>query len=660
MLNSLDLLVIGLSLALLLYGSARKIARWRVGEPESRGGDRGRRFAAMFASVVGHDRILEEPLPGWMHFFLFFGFLVPFLFVVFAQARMVPISPGGAAGISLVLDLIGGCALVGLGIAFVRRYIKKTDRLDERGREDFILLVWLAFIFVSGFVVEGLRLAVTTPSGYAWYAPIGSFFGINFVQFGPEKCGAAIRWAWRIHFYSVILIIATIPYTKLFHVISGTLNNYFRSDQPKGVVSLLDIENSETFGVAHVHQFTWKQLMDSDACIRCGRCQDNCPAYLTDKPLTPKQLVQDIRQCLYDKAETIKQCKAAGEDITWGLPDEEKTLIGGYLTEEQIWSCTTCRACMEGCPMYVEHIDKVVDLRRNLVLMESSFPAEVQTVFKNFENNSNPWGIGWADRANWAKDLGVTTMAENSDVELLLWVGCSGSFDDRYKKVTTAFVKVLQAAGVSFSILGTEEKCCGDSARKMGNEYLYQMLAMENIETMNGYGVKNIVVMCPHGYNTLKKDYKQLGGDYNVMHHTEYLARLLDEGRLRLSRPLAARVVYHDSCYLGRYNDIYSAPRRIIQEMPGLELVEMDRHHKRGFCCGAGGGRMWMEETLGTKINDNRAAQALEKDPEIAVTACPFCMVMFEDGMKFHNREEDVKVKDVVELVAGALEVGDA
>jgi Fe-S oxidoreductase len=371
-------------------------------------------------------------------------------------------------------------------------------------------------------------------------------------------------------------------------------------------------------------------------------------------------MVQDIRQCLYDKAPAIKQCQAAGEDISWGLPDDEKLLIGGYLTEDQIWSCTTCRACMEVCPMYVEHIDKVVDLRRNLVLMESSFPSEVQTVFKNFENNSNPWGIGWADRANWAQDLGVTTMAENSDVELLLWVGCSGSFDDRYKKVTTAFVKVLQAAGVSFSILGTEEKCCGDSARKMGNEYLYQMLAMENIETMNGYGVKNIVVMCPHGYNTLKKDYKQLGGDYNVMHHTEYLARLLDEGRLRLSRPLAARVVYHDSCYLGRYNDIYSAPRRIIQEMPGLELVEMDRHHKRGFCCGAGGGRMWMEETLGTKINDNRAAQALEKDPEIAVTACPFCMVMFEDGMKFHNREEDVKVKDVVELVADALEVGDA
>ncbi len=660
MLNSIDLLVIGLSLVLLLYGSARKVARWRVGEPEKRQGSAARRFAAMFGSVVGHERILEEAWPGWMHFFLFFGFMVPFVFVVFVQAHLPVLAPAAAGGISLILDTIGGLAIVGLLMAFFRRYWLKPERLDERGSEDLVLLVWLLFIFISGFMVEGLRLAVVYPGGISWTAPLGSLFGFIFSHLGTESCAAAIGTVWRIHFYAILLLIGTMPYTKLFHLISGILNHYWRSDQPKGVVSLLDIENSETFGVAHVHQFTWKQLMDSDACIRCGRCQDNCPAYLTDKPLTPKQLVQDIRQCLYDKADIIRKCKASGEDITWGLPDEEKPLIGGYLSEDQIWSCTTCRACMEVCPMYVEHIDKVVDLRRNLVLMESSFPSEVQTVFKNFENNSNPWGIGWADRGNWAKELGVTTMAENSDVELLLWVGCAGSFDDRYKKVSTAFVKVLQAAGVSFSILGPEEKCCGDSARKLGNEYLYQMLAMENIETMNGYGVKNIVVMCPHGYNTLKKDYKQLGGDYNVMHHTEYIAQLISEGRLKLKYPKAARAVYHDSCYLGRYNEVYEAPRSVLREMSGIELVEMDRHHKRGFCCGAGGGRMWMEETLGSKINDARVAQALEKDPEVAVTACPFCMVMFEDGMKFHNREEDIKVKDVVELVAEALEVGDA
>ena len=501
-------------------------------------------------------------------------------------------------------------------------------------------------------------MAVTTPGG-TWFAPLGSLVSFVFAPFSTEIDAQAIRWVWRLHFYAIVLLIGTMPYTKLFHVISGILNNYYRSTEPKGVVSLLDIENSETFGVAHVHQFTWKQLMDSDACIRCGRCQDNCPAYLTDKPLTPKKMVQDIRQCLYDKSAAISKCKADGEDLTWGLPEEEKTLLGGYLTEDEVWACTTCRACMEVCPMYVEHVDKVVDLRRNLVLMESRFPEEVQTVFKNFENNSNPWGFGWADRANWAKDLGITTMAEKSDVEILLWIGCSGSFDDRYKKVSIALVKVLKAAGVSFSILGSEEKCCGDSARKMGNEYLYQMLAMENIETMNGYGVKNIVVMCPHGYNTLKKDYRQLGGDYKVMHHTEYLAQLLAEGRLDLKRPLAAKAVYHDSCYLGRYNEVYAQPRAVLKEIPGIELVEMERHHKRGFCCGAGGGRMWMEELLGTKINDNRVAQALEKEPEIAVTACPFCMVMFEDGLKFHNRENDVKVKDVVELVAEALEVGD-
>ncbi|MEA1923779.1 MAG: heterodisulfide reductase-related iron-sulfur binding cluster [Pseudomonadota bacterium] len=658
MLNSLDVLIIGLSLALLIYGCAGKIARWRVGEPEIREGNRGKRFAAMFASVVGHDRIMEEAWPGYMHLFLFFGFFTPFVFVVFAQLHIATLSPGAAGVISLVLDLIGALALVGLLMAYHRRYGVEPDRLDERGGEDSLILIWLLFIFVSGFVVEGLRLAVTTPEG-TWFAPIGSLIALALSPFSSEISAQTITWVWRLHFYAIILLIGTAPYTKLFHVIVGTLNNYYRSDKPKGVVSLLDIENSETFGVAHVHQFTWKQLMDSDACIRCGRCQDNCPAYLTDKPLTPKKMVQDIRDCLYDKSAIITKCKADGEDITWGLPDEEKVLCGGYLTENEIWACTTCRACMEVCPMYVEHIDKVVDLRRNLVLMESSFPAEVQLVFKNFENNSNPWGLGWADRGNWAKGLGVTTMAENSDVEYLLWVGCSGSFDDRYKKVTNSLVKVLKAAGVSFSILGKEEKCCGDSARKLGNEYLYQTLAMENIETLNGYGVKNIIVMCPHGYNTLKKDYQQLGGNFNVLHHTEFIAQLLAEGRLDLKRPLAAKAVYHDSCYLGRYNDVYAQPREILGEIPGMDLVEMDRSHKRGFCCGAGGGRMWMEEDIGTKINDNRVAQALEKEPEIAVTACPFCMVMFEDGLKFHNRENDVKVKDVVELVAEALEVGD-
>ena len=658
MLNSLDALVIGLSLVLLLYGSSRKIARWRLGEPELRRGNPGKRFAAMFASVVGHDRIMEEAWPGYMHILIFFGFFIPFVLVVFAQVQVVALAPAVAGGISLVLDAVGGLALVGLLLAIYRRYALEPDRLDERGNEDGLLLLWLLFIFVSGFVVEGLRLAITVPEG-TWFAPLGSLVALALKPFSAGFDGHTVGWVWRLHFYAVILLLGTMPYTKLFHVISGTLNNYYRSQSPKGVVTLLDVENSETFGVAHVHQFTWKQLMDSDACIRCGRCQDNCPAYLTDKPLTPKKMTQDIRQCLYDKAGQIAACKAREEDITWGLPDDEKPLLGVYLTEDEVWSCTTCRACMEVCPMYVEHVDKVVDLRRNLVLMESSFPAEVQTVFKNFENNSNPWGLGWADRGNWAKSLGVTTMAENPEVDYLLWVGCSGSFDDRYKKVTTSFVKVLKAAGVSFSILGSEEKCCGDSARKMGNEYLYQMLAMENIETMNAYGVRNILVMCPHGYNTLKKDYQQLGGHYHVLHHTEFIAQLLKEGRIRLKNSTAARVVYHDSCYLGRYNEVYEEPRAVLGELSGLELVEMDRHHKRGFCCGAGGGRMWMEETLGTKINDNRVAQALEKDPEIAVTACPFCMVMFEDGLKFHNRETDVKVKDVVELVAEALEVGD-
>lgn len=654
MLNSLDVLVLLFFAVVLIYGMARKWSIWKIGEQENRSGDRPQRFALMFSSVFGHDRLLEEGNPGFMHLFIFFGFLIPFLFVVFAQAFFFTLPPVAAGIVSFILDVVGTLALIGLGMAVYRRYVVKPDRLDERGSEDILLIVWLFFIFISGFMVEGLRLAVIAPHG-SIFAPVGSIFAWIFATLGAKFDATAIRWVWRFHFYAVIALIGTLPYTKLLHLVTGTLNNYYRSLKPKGVVSALDIENAESFGVAHVQQFTWKQLMDSDACIRCGRCQDNCPAFLTEKPLSPKKLVQDIKSCLYDKASVIKKLQAQGEDLTYGIPDDEKPLIGAYLTEDEIWSCTTCRACMEVCPMYVEQIDKVVDLRRNLVLMESSFPAEVQTVFKNMENNSNPWGIGWADRANWCKDLGVKTLAEDKDVEILLWVGCSGSFDDRYKKVATSFVKILQHAGVKFGILGTEEKCCGDSARKLGNEYLFQMLAMENIETMNGYGVKKIVVMCPHGYNTIKKDYQQFGGHYEVLHHTEYLQQLLLEGRLNLKKSLPVRVTYHDSCYLGRYNEIYQEPRAILNDISGLELVEMDRRLKRGFCCGAGGGRMWMEETLGKRINDERVAQALKKDPQIAVTACPFCMVMFEDGLKTHGREEDVKVYDIIEMVEKAL-----
>lgn len=654
MLNSLDVLVLLFFAAVLIYGIVRKWSIWKIGERENRSGDRSQRFALMFSSVFGHDRLLEEGNPGFMHLFIFFGFLIPFLFVVFAQAFFFTLPPVAAGIVSFILDITGTLALIGLCMAVYRRYVVNSDRLDERGSEDVLLIFWLFFIFISGFMVEGFRLAVIAPHGSV-FAPVGSVFAWIFSTLGAKFDATAIRWVWRFHFYAVIALVGTLPYNKLLHLVTGTLNNYYRSLEPKGMLGALDIENAESFGVAHVHQFTWKQLMDSDACIRCGRCQDNCPAFLTDKPLSPKKLVQDIRSCLYDKATTIKQLQSQGEDLTYGIPGDEKPLIGEYLTEDEIWACTTCRACMEVCPMYVEQIDKVVDLRRNLVLMESSFPAEVQTVFKNMENNSNPWGIGWADRANWCKDLGVKTLAEDNDVEILLWVGCSGSFDDRYKKVAASFVKILQHAGVKFGILGTEEKCCGDSARKLGNEYLFQMMAMENIETMNGYGVKKIVVMCPHGYNTIKKDYQQFGGHYEVLHHTEYLQQLLTSGRLNLKKTLPVRITYHDSCYLGRYNEIYQEPRAILNDIPGLTLVEMDRNLKRGFCCGAGGGRMWMEELIGKRINDERVAQALEKDPQIAVTACPFCMVMFEDGLKTHGREEDVKVYDIIEMVEKAI-----
>ena len=347
-----------------------------------------------------------------------------------------------------------------------------------------------------------------------------------------------------------------------------------------------------------------------------------------------------------------------------GKEGEEQALtpiIGSAITADELWSCTSCMACMEQCPVFVEQIPKVVDLRRYLVMMESSFPSEVAGVFRNMEVNSNPWGIGLASRGDWAKSLDVNILSESEDkdIEILYYVGCSGSFDDRNKKVATSFVNVLNAAGVRFGILGAEEKCCGDSARRMGNEYLFQQLAQENIEAMKKYGVKKIVTTCPHGYNIIKNEYPQLGGDFEVYHHTDYIARLIAEGRLKLVNSVNQTVTYHDSCYLGRYNGLYEEPRKVIQSISGTKLVEMERNCERSFCCGAGGGRMWMEEHLGKRINHLRFEDAVITKAPMIGTACPFCLTMLDDATKDKEMEESIKVKDVTELIEEALEKKD-
>ena len=543
--------------------------------------------------------------------------------------------------------------MIGIIIALVRRYIRRPTRL-ENTPQDAVGLALIFSILLFGFVVEGFRIGSVVSPASVW-SPIGSMVAGLFNGLGLSRLFQSTLHgvAWRIHFLLVLGFIAYVPYSKLVHIVASPVNIFLRSYGPKGTLQSIDIETAETFGASTIEEFTWKQLLDLDACMQCGRCQDRCPAYLSEKPLSPRKVINDLKNRFSSEGPKLLKKKTAKE----GGEEVGQTLVGETITEGVLWACTTCRACMEICPVYVEHVDTIVDMRRYQVLMESQFPQEVVATFKNMETNSNPWGIGWAARADWAEGLGVRTMSEGGEVDFLFYVGCAGSFDERYRQVAIAFVKILKAAGVSFAILGTEEKCCGDSARRIGNEYLFQMMAMENIENMKKYGVEKIVALCPHCFNTLKNEYPQFDGRFEVSHYTEFMNDVLSKGQLRLATGIDKTIAYHDSCYLGRYNDIYNPPRKILGMIPGMHRVELGRCRTNSFCCGAGGGRMWMEELIGQRINEVRTEEILKSGPDIVGTACPYCLTMFEDGIKAKNAEESLEAKDIIELVAQSLEL---
>ncbi len=673
-------LLTAVAVAIMAYGIYRRWLMWKaMGKPEMRLDNMKERVKTVLQEVFLQKKVLKDPYPGIMHGLIFFGFFVLIFGAAFDAGEFHVTEPlfnwsflrgNFYLGFSFLMDLFGLFVLVGVALALDRRFVKKPDRLGYKGEidntpDDVIVLLLIAGIIATGFVIEGLRIYVTNPPWEGW-SFVGWLLSRTFTGVDYDTARILHKVSWWVHVFFALGFIAYIPYSRLMHIITTPANHFLKTFKPTGFIEpIRDFENAEAFGVGKLEEFTWKQIFDSDACTRCGRCQDGCPAYLTGKPLSPKKVVQDIKTHWLEKvpldplmAKMAAKLAAVKGEAPAPAADEEatgKALVGEVIDLHELWSCTNCMYCMEHCSASIEHVPKIIDMRRYKVLTEADFAPELQLTCRNMENNSNPWGIGAHMRGDWAKELGVKTLAEDPGVEYLFYVGCSGSFDDRGKKISIAFAKILQEAGVSFGILGNEEGCCGDSAMRAGNEYLFQTLAQTNIDIMNGYGVKKIIAICPHGYNCLKKDYPNFGGNFEVYHHTEIIAKLIADGKIKLTQSLPGTFVYHDSCFLGRYNNIYDQPRQILKAIPGLELVEMERNLDKSFCCGAGGARMWMEEDIGERINNARTKQAIAVKADTIAVGCPFCLTMMSDGIKDQQMTETMQAWDLAELVVKAM-----
>jgi len=616
-----------------------------------------------------------EAVAGWMHFFIFWGFTILGVQVIHMFARMffpdftLPLLSVDLLGgpYLLLKDLFQGLVLISIAVAFTRWLVTRPRRLygfepaehKIRGHshwEAFLILGCIAMIMLSGYLYDGGHLVTHRGDPMAQreaaWQPITARVGVLMLVFlgpiGAAVVAAAAQW---LHNLAVLVMLNFLPLAKHFHVITSLPNVFFRKLEPLGQLSKQDLENATTFGTSHIDQFTWKQVLDMFSCTECGRCSSQCPATATGKPLAPRQLLLDLRDYMYKHQDEVIAKRVTAKPTNGAEPQEVgENVVGPVIEDEVLWSCNTCRACEEACPVMIEYVDKIVDMRRHLVQEEARFPTELTRVFKSMETQSNPWGIGAEKRFDWAEGLDVPTVADKPNAEYLYYVGCAGAFDDRNKKTTQAFARLLKKAGVDFACLATEETCNGDSARRLGNEYLYQAMAQASVEQMNGYGVKKIITNCPHCFNTIRNEFTQFGGNYEVIHAAEFLKQLMAAGRLQVPAEFQKRVAYHDSCYYGRFNDVYDEPRDVLAKA-GANLQEMQRHKHFGMCCGAGGGRMWVEEDPDKRVNLLRTEQALETNPEVIAVSCPFCMTMLSDGIKAKDLEERVQTLDVVEIV---------
>lgn len=634
-------LLVIIALGFLAKGMYARIKVYQQGLPLVRDDQRGTRIKHLLENVFLQKKVSKVVWPGMLHGLFFWGFflLVIGTTLIVIQADFTDLLFGVKflkgtfyKIFSIVLDMAGLVCIVMLGGLLVRRYFFAPEGLETKN-DDAIMHGLLFVILITGFIIEGSRMAVTELSTpVAAWSPIGLIFAKSLQGMGEGGLLALHKVTWWFHMLLVMGFFILIPFTKFRHILTTSGNYFFADLGPKGKLVSLDLEDeeAESFGVSKIDEMTWKDIFDTDACTLCMRCQDRCPAFATDKPLSPMKLINQLG------------------DVAFNAPD---SALIDTIGKDVLWSCTTCRACQEICPAAIEHVNKIIDLRRSMVLMEGEFPGEeVMAAMEATEVNGNPLGVGYAERGDWIGDLGLKTLAEDPEVDLLFFVGCYGSFDKRNISVARSFVKLCQAAGVKIGILGKEEKCCGEPMRKMGNEYLYQTLAAENVETMKGYGIKKIVTTCPHCFNTLEKDYRDMGLEAEVVTYTVFLEQLMAEGRLKINAEKLS-CTYHDSCYLGRHNDIYDAPRKLI-EAAGGQLVEMEKNREEAFCCSAGGGRIMAEENIGERINIKRVRMAADTNTDVLLSNCPFCLTMFEDGVKGAELEGQLKPQDIAEILA--------
>lgn len=657
----------------LVFGAAGYIVYRRVfqfvmlGKRVDRFDQPFRRVFGALPFILGQRKVLQSvslrDRAGLAHFFIFWGFLsftFSYVLFIFADTLWHPFSETVLTSVGIkifttYLDIIAVVFFFVLTWAAIRRWGIKPRRLSydlTQKKESAIIMFAIALLMAFTLLTEAFFVA-SGGDGVHAFAPIGAAIGRVFVDAGISTgvANGLQGFFWWAHLLVILGFGLYIPMSKHMHIISAPINFMLRPLEARGTLTTpKDLETAEVFGSAKIADFTWKEINDGYACAVCGRCSDVCPANISGKMLSPMHIVEGLKDYVLEQ----------GPSLVKGVDNQDETpLIDGIIKTEALWDCLTCGACVQECPVGNEHIEIIVDMRRNLVMERAEMPETAMNALLSLEQRGHPWRGTTYTRTDWYEGMDIKTLAEDPTADILFWVGCTAALEQRSQNVARAMASVLKRAGVDFAVLGAEETCTGDPARRMGNEYLYQMLAEQNIETFKRYDVKKIVTLCPHCFNNIKNEYPHLGGDFEVVHYSEFIADLIEEGRIKPVVRVEANLVYHDSCYLGRHNSVYEPPRKIAKAIPGVHLSEMERHHERGFCCGAGGGHMWIEESGGDRVNHLRTDQFLETSADTVGVSCPFCLQMMEEGITAKGVDDTKKARDLIEILEESLGTGD-